>query len=50
MGERAGERQAWIDWRRMNPMVDPGDIDEIDRRLISAQQQPADANKSIEES
>lgn len=41
--------EVWIDWRRMNPMVDPSSLDEIDRRMIAAQQEPASANRPITE-
>jgi hypothetical protein len=39
----------WIDWRRMDPMVRPEDLDDIDRAQIHAAQQPAGANKPIRE-
>jgi hypothetical protein len=46
----AAERdQNWVDWRRMDPLVRPEDLDEIDRAQIHAAQQPANANRPIEE-
>lgn len=41
------ERDNWIDWRQMDPMVRPADLDAIDRAQIIAAQQPANANRPI---
>jgi hypothetical protein len=46
---RTDRPQDWVDWRRMDPRVEPAQLDAIDRAQIHAAQQPADANRPVRE-
>jgi hypothetical protein len=41
--------EQWIDWGRMNPLVDPKSIDSVARAQIVAQQTNPNTNRPIEE-